>query len=251
MKGLTWGYIEPTPMQSAGLVASNIQASQSGLANSMDNLIKLSNDMQIRQANQQAQQDYLNQVKMVNDLNNARIADTQVNGLANLNIPQNDTVPVQEGNGLARPITNSPSSYTEAIKPYMGTIQQAAKENGVPEEVLLAVIQTESGGNPKAVSPTGVKGLMQVTQNTYKGLGFTGDRADPINSINAGAKLLGQLHKQYGNWDDAFAAYNGGGDAVKGLRSGNWGTWANNLNKQKEISQYIGKVNSYRTVQNS
>ena len=69
--------------------------------------------------------------------------------------------------------------------------------------------------------------------------------------INAGTKLLSQLYRQYGNWDDAFSAYNGGADAVRGLRTGNWGVWSDNPNKQREINQYASRVNSYRTAWNS
>lgn len=126
--------------------------------------------------------------------------------------------------------------------PYIGYVQKASQTYGVPQDIILAVMQTESGFNPKAHSPTGVKGLMQVTQSTYTGLGFTGDRANPENSIMAGTKLLAQNYKQYGNWNDALTAYNAGPAGVTGVRSGRWGTWAGNKGKQREAKNYAPTV---------
>ena len=146
-------------------------------------------------------------------------------------------------------VFNKDTKYTlpQGSKPYQTFITEASKAYNVPEPLIAAVMQTESGFRPNAVSHTGVKGLMQVTQDTYNGLGFTGDRADPRNSIFAGTKLLGNLYKQYGNWEDALYAYNGGGYAVKGMRENNWGSIS--PNKQKEVRRYasaVGKfLNSY------
>ena len=226
MNGLAWNYIEPTPIESSGLVASNIQAAQQGLSNGMAGF-QLANDSLL--ASVTTPNTYINPVPQV-------VEPSAVNAPTS----QTRTTP----RGLARP-------QTEAAKPYRGMIQNASRTYGVPEDILLAVAQTESNFKPDAKSATGVRGLMQVTQSTYDGLGFKGDRSDPTNSINAGAKLLSQLYQQYGNWDDAFSAYNGGADAVKGMRTGNWGVWSDNPAKQREISQYASRVNSYRTAWNS
>lgn len=128
---------------------------------------------------------------------------------------------------------------------YMPLVNEAAETYKVPANIVLAVMATESGFEAGAVSETGVLGLMQVTQKTYEALGFTGDRADPRNSILAGTKLLGQLYEKYGNWDEALADYNGGPDGVKGLRTGDWGRWANDPAKQKQIKEYGPKVMSH------
>ena len=232
MNGLAWNYIEPTPIGSSGLVASNIQASQQGLANGMAGLQRVSDIAQAAEANRQNAQT-LGMYGLMASIPNTEV---QTNPT-----PTQATPKVESGSGLAR-------ASVERAKPYMGIVQAASKAYGVPEDVILAVIETESGFKPDAKSATGVRGLMQVTQDTYKGLGFTGDRSDPTNSVNAGTKLLSQLYKQYGNWDDAFTAYNGGSHGVSGIRSGNWGTWATNPNKQREISQYASRVNRYRTA---
>lgn len=247
MNRLAWNYIEPTPIGNSDLVASNIQNAQASMNTGLASLKQLSNDIQLEQAAQQE----VERLRLLGRLSQ-KVSDTNINldtyvmptnmkGLANQTTSNPDFTSF--GNGLATPL--------KAAEAYRGVVSQAAKTYGVPEDVILAVIQAESGFKPDAISPTGVKGIMQVTQNTYEGLGFKGDRADPTNSINAGAKLLGQLYQQYGNWDDALAHYNGGADAVRGLHTGNWGVWSDNLNKQKEISNYAHKVNNYRTAWNS
>ena len=275
MKGLAWNYIEPTPIESSALVASNLQANQQGLANGMAGLQRVSDIAQATEANRQNAQS-LGMYGLMANIPNTEVQTNPSVGISvdttnpsSVTMPNtyvNSTVPisskneglvgktptptqatptvtskVESGSGLAR-------TSVERVKPYMDTIQAAAEAYGVPEDVILAVIETESGFKPDAKSATGVRGLMQVTQDTYKGLGFTGDRSDPTNSINAGTKLLSQLYKQYGNWDDAFTAYNGGSHGVRGMRSGDWGTWVANPNKQREIQQYASRVNNYRTA---
>ncbi|UQZ90835.1 hypothetical protein C4J81_17120 [Deltaproteobacteria bacterium Smac51] len=143
---------------------------------------------------------------------------------------------VASSKGMGRPV-NIPA----AAQLYMDTVNEASETFGVPANMILAVMKTESGFDAGAVSKTGVRGLMQVTQSTYNGLGFTGDRSDPNNSIMAGTKLLGQLYQQYGNWPDALAAYNGGDGAVQGLKTGRW---SSNINpdKQREVKAYAPTV---------
>ena len=255
MNRLVWNYIEPTPIESSGLVASNLQANQQGLANGMAGLQRVSDIAQAAEANRQNAQTLGMYGLMASTPNTEVQTNPSVGISVDTNNPSSVTMPntyvnptvtpkVESGSGLAR-------ASVERAKPYMGIVQAASKAYGVPEDVILAVIETESGFKPDAKSATGVRGLMQVTQDTYKDLGFTGDRSDPTNSINAGTKLLSQLYRQYGNWDDAFTAYNGGSHGVSGMRSGNWGTWATNPNKQREISQYASRVNRYRTAWSS
>ena len=100
---------------------------------------------------------------------------------------------------------------------YRDTIAQAARENGVPPLLLTAVIYQESRFDPEAKSPTGVRGLMQLTQATAREMGVR-DRTDPRQSIQAGARYLRQLRDQieeaglsgWDSWFLALAAYNAG-----------------------------------------
>ncbi|HQO53395.1 MAG TPA: transglycosylase SLT domain-containing protein, partial [Ottowia sp.] len=73
--------------------------------------------------------------------------------------------------------------------------------------------QTESGGDPNAVSPVGARGLMQVMPETAKAPGFgikpsNGSKAD---DVRVGKELLAALIKNYsGDLGKAWAAYNAG-----------------------------------------
>jgi membrane-bound lytic murein transglycosylase F len=59
--------------------------------------------------------------------------------------------------------------------------------------MVAGVAYQESHWDPKATSYTGVKGLMQVTQETADNLGLT-DREDPTESVFGGAKYLKYLY---------------------------------------------------------
>jgi cell wall-associated NlpC family hydrolase len=90
----------------------------------------------------------------------------------------------------------------------------AANESryGLPSGMLSAVAQTESDGNPQAISPAGAQGLMQLMPSTAAGLGV--NPWNPSEAVQGAAQLLsGYLHK-YGSNALALAAYNAGPGAV-------------------------------------
>ncbi len=89
-------------------------------------------------------------------------------------------------------------------------IADAAAQYGLDPALIKAVIDTESGGNPQAVSPAGAQGLMQLMPKTAAELGVT-DPLDPIQNVKAGSRYLSQLMDRYqGNRQLALAAYNWG-----------------------------------------
>ncbi|ARB12499.1 internal virion protein D [Klebsiella phage vB_KpnP_BIS33] len=100
---------------------------------------------------------------------------------------------------------------------YDGIFQKAADSHGVSYDLLRKLSFNESSFNPKAVSKTGPKGIMQFTRNTARAMGLNvtdGDddgRYNPELAIDAGAKLLANLVKKY-NGDElkAALAYNQG-----------------------------------------
>lgn len=100
---------------------------------------------------------------------------------------------------------------------YDGMFQKAADAHGVSYDLLRKLSFNESSFNPKAVSKTGPKGIMQFTRNTARAMGLNvtdGDddgRYNPELAIDAGAKLLASLVKKY-NGDElkAALAYNQG-----------------------------------------
>ncbi|MGH2863895.1 MAG: lytic transglycosylase domain-containing protein [Solirubrobacteraceae bacterium] len=98
---------------------------------------------------------------------------------------------------------------------YDALIEQAAARNGVDPAVLHGLIQQESGFNPDAVSSAGASGLTQLMPGTASTLGVA-DTLDPAESIEGGARYLGELTAQFGgNTEDALAAYNAGPGAVE------------------------------------
>jgi hypothetical protein len=100
---------------------------------------------------------------------------------------------------------------------YDGIFQKAADSHGVSYDLLRKLSFNESSFNPKAISKTGPKGIMQFTRNTARAMGLNvtdGDddgRYNPELAIDAGAKLLAGLVKKY-NGDElkAALAYNQG-----------------------------------------
>lgn len=72
---------------------------------------------------------------------------------------------------------------------YEATFKKEAKKHNLDWRLLAAVGYQESHWNPKAVSPTGVRGLMMLTRATAKQMGVR-DRTDPIQSIQGGARYL-------------------------------------------------------------
>jgi soluble lytic murein transglycosylase-like protein len=116
------------------------------------------------------------------------------------------------------PSVSTPSSATTAApqgaSAYEPLIEQAAARNGVEPAVLYGLIEQESGFNPSAQSSAGAAGLTQLMPSTAASLGVT-EPLNPTQSIEGGARLLGELMRQFhGNVQYALAAYNAGAGAV-------------------------------------
>lgn len=72
---------------------------------------------------------------------------------------------------------------------YREWFETAAAEHGLDWRLLAALSYQESHWNPRAVSPTGVRGMMMLTQRTAESMGVD-DREDPEQSIQGGARYL-------------------------------------------------------------
>ncbi len=122
-------------------------------------------------------------------------------------------------------------------------LQEASRTHGVDYALLQALIATESGFDPVAVSPKGAVGLMQLMPDTARRYGVAGDSKNPVEkkltdprtNIKAGTKYLSYLLDLFpGQLELALAAYNAGEGAVQ--RAGN------KIPNYKETQNYVKTV---------
>lgn len=108
----------------------------------------------------------------------------------------------------------SPSAAISAPATTTSMLAASGARHNVNVALLEAVVKAESGGNPRAVSRTGARGLMQLMPGTAAQLRVT-DTFDPASNVNAGSTYLDQLLTRYhDNVALALAAYNAGPGAV-------------------------------------
>jgi soluble lytic murein transglycosylase-like protein len=122
-------------------------------------------------------------------------------------------------------------------------LRDASRSQGVDYELLKALIVAESGFDPKAVSPKGAIGLMQVMPATAERWGVRGDAklsiekklADPQLNVRTGTRYLRHLIGLFPDrLDLALAAYNAGEGAVQ--RAGN------RIPNYRETQNYVKTV---------
>ncbi|MFZ6694845.1 lytic transglycosylase domain-containing protein [Stenotrophomonas acidaminiphila] len=97
---------------------------------------------------------------------------------------------------------------------YSSEIAAAAREFGVEEAVVRAVIHAESAFNPTALSRAGAQGLMQLMPATARRFGVS-DAYDASQNIRGGVQYLSWLLRRFnGDLTLAAAGYNAGEGAV-------------------------------------
>lgn len=95
-----------------------------------------------------------------------------------------------------------------AAGPYQDYAIAAAQKYGVPQNMFLWQIGTESSWNPNARNPTPgstATGIAQFIAPTAKAFGI--DPLDPYASLDAAAKYDAMLYKQTGSWQEAMVKY--------------------------------------------
>ena len=169
--------------------------------------------------------------------------------------------------------------FESRLPRYRAMFEQAGSDWGVDWRLLAAIGYQESHWRSQAVSPTGVRGIMMLTQATADYLGLD-DRVDPRNSIFGGAQYFARQTQRIADTVDepdrtwmALAAYNVGFNHIKDARTivgwhdGNPDTWLDLskalplLSKRKWYSQvpfgyargwepvlYVNNIRGYYTL---
>lgn len=119
---------------------------------------------------------------------------------------------------------------------YHELISDTAERHGLDPDLIRAIIQVESGYDPRAVSEKGAKGLMQLMPATARSLGVT-RVFDPKENVAAGVRYLKRLQRTFhGSTILALAAYHAGEGSV---------TKHKGVPPFKETQDYIYKVLLY------
>jgi soluble lytic murein transglycosylase-like protein len=130
------------------------------------------------------------------------------------------------------PSDASPARFTR----YSEWIRQAAALYQIPEELVRAVIMAESNYDPRAVSPAGAQGLMQLMPETAQRMEVT-DLSNPRENIFGGVRYLRLLANLFnGDLELTIAGYNAGEGSV--LRYGG-------IPPYPETQNYVVQVLSY------
>jgi len=138
--------------------------------------------------------------------------------------------------GAPRYVSTVPAESTSARELYEPYVMEYSNRHSLRPELVRAVIQVESGYNPRALSPKGAMGLMQLMPDTARMLGVQRPY-DPEQNIRGGTRYLRLLLDKYdGNEELALAAYNAGSGAVD--------RYGKRIPPYRETRDYVRKVGS-------
>jgi len=130
---------------------------------------------------------------------------------------------------------------------FVPELKPVFRAEGVPEEIVW-LAEVESSFNPSAESPVGARGLYQFMPVTAErfGLALTpqDERLDPHKSAQAAAQYLRILHRQFGSWSLALAAYNAGEGRVGRLLKKTGGSTFDDIaaHLPAETRMYVPKI---------
>jgi soluble lytic murein transglycosylase-like protein len=143
---------------------------------------------------------------------------------------------VYEVEGAPKYVSTTPVESTSARERYEPYVLEHSTRHSLNPELVRAVIQVESGYNPRARSPKGAMGLMQLMPETARMLGVQRPY-DPEQNIRGGTRYLRLLLDKYdGDVTLALAAYNAGSGAVD--------RYGKRIPPYRETRDYVRKVRS-------
>lgn len=136
---------------------------------------------------------------------------------ANGNLVYSDQRPVSAAPSfkvIGTPFRSTRPAEPRYVNSYDALIEKHATIYQVSPQLVRAVMQVESGFNPRAVSAKGAMGLMQLMPSTAIEMGVR-NPFDPDENIRGGVAYLRRLLNRYANDEEvALAAYNAGPEAV-------------------------------------
>jgi len=139
------------------------------------------------------------------------------------------------------PVAPQPALSAPAPRPagIAEAVEQISASHSLPPQLVHSVIQVESNYNPRAVSPKGALGMMQLMPATARRFGVA-NVFDPIENIEGGARYLKYLLDLYGgDYRLALAAYNAGEGAVE--KYGSVPPYAETRNYLIQVNRQIQK----------
>lgn len=131
----------------------------------------------------------------------------------------------------ARPGASQSPRLLEAATPYGEIIAAVSQAHGVDPLLVSALIQVESGYRPRARSPKGAMGLMQLMPSTAREYKVR-NPFDPRANVEAGVRHLKSLIDQF-DVEHALAAYNAGEGAVRKF---------NGVPPYRETRNYVSRI---------
>ncbi len=169
--------------------------------------------------------DHSGKLVFVNSDSRAKRSGSTISSPAPLQAPDAITAPTESSRWPALPPSSAPQGIVavEGAAPQATTteppkqedrldriVREAAERNKVDPALVKAVISTESGWNPRAVSNRGAVGLMQLEPGTAQRYGVY-NSFDPAQNVEGGTKYLRSLLDRYnGDLTKSLAAYNAG-----------------------------------------
>ncbi len=150
--------------------------------------------------------------------------------------------------GVAPGVTPVPPADRDVARftRYDEWIRQAATLYQIPEQLVRAVIRCESDYDPRAVSVSGARGLMQLMPETASVMQVR-DIDDPHDNIFGGVRLLRILANEFnGDLELTIAAYNAGDGAV--IRFGGIPPYAQTRDYVVNVTRFYRRYRSIADV---